>query len=83
MGGDGGDGRQSQPKLIFYTNLIKTDVIIGVGSLPLPCQSQSDGQVAVITAETFLQENKFQIKLLVIFLHGLGLSNEFSMNNDN
>ena len=53
-GGDGGDGRQSQPKLIFYTNLIKTDVIIGVGSLPLPCQSQSNGQEALISAESFL-----------------------------
>ena len=49
-GGGGRGGRQFQPKLIFYTNLIKTDVIIGVGSLPLPCQSQSNGQEAVITS---------------------------------
>ena len=57
-------GRQFQPKLIFYTNLIKTDVIIGVGSLPLPCQSQSNGQEAVIIilsdliSDSFLRRGK-------------------------
>ena len=73
MGGREG-GSLSQPKLIFYTNLIKTDVIIGVGSLPLPCQSQSNGQEAVIILRSSDSLPQWKVFLFIFRVAVKGIS---------